>query len=246
MRLPPEGAGLLWEVPSCPVLVPEAARGLELTSGSGNWSWFCAERLSLGGLLCEAGCVGGAHRWNHSTRHVFQKVINEKYVNCDFDNLQQRTIWKTLNESEHQKSYYQKADLIHWKRIYTGEKPYKCIAYDKGFNAKSHLSCHQSVPMGEKCYQCKKCGKSFNWRSHLTQHQRIHTGEKPYKCKECGKAFNQKANLIQHQRIHTGEKPYECKECGKVFIQKANLIQHQRIHTGEKPYQMYNMQQTIL
>ena len=61
----------------------------------------------------------------HSIRHVFQKVINEKYGYCDLENLQQMTIWKTINESEPHKSYYQKADLIHWKRIYTGEKPYK-------------------------------------------------------------------------------------------------------------------------
>ncbi|MBZ3878232.1 Melatonin receptor type 1A [Sciurus carolinensis] len=60
--LPPEGAGLLGEVPGCPVLVPEAAYGLELTTGSGTWSWFCVESLSLGVLLREAGLVGRAHR----------------------------------------------------------------------------------------------------------------------------------------------------------------------------------------
>ena len=44
--------GLLGEVPGCPVLVPEATCGLELaTLVQGLEVWFCAERLSLGGLL---------------------------------------------------------------------------------------------------------------------------------------------------------------------------------------------------
>ncbi|MBZ3887686.1 Mitochondrial fission regulator 1 [Sciurus carolinensis] len=115
---------------------------------------------------------------DHSIRHIFQKVTNEKYGDCDIDNLQQRTLWKNLNESEHQKSYYQKSDLIHWQRIYTGEKFYKCIAYDKSFNANSDLIRHQRIHTGQEPYQCKECSKSFNRRPYLTQHQRIHTGEK--------------------------------------------------------------------
>ena len=72
-------------------------------------------------------------------RHMFKKVINGKYGNCDLDNLQERTIWKTLSDSEHHKSYYQKSDLIQWQRIYTGEKPYKYIAHDKSLNANHTL-----------------------------------------------------------------------------------------------------------
>ena len=101
-------------------------------------------------------------------RHIFQKVVNGKYVNCNLDNLQQRTIWKTLSESEHHQSYCQKSDLIQWQRIYTKEKPYKCVQQNNCFNAKSYLVCYQSVHMGEKPYQYKECGKGFNWRSDLT------------------------------------------------------------------------------
>ena len=50
-RLLMDGAGLLGEVPGCPVLVPLATCGLELATGFRTQSWFCAERLSLGGLL---------------------------------------------------------------------------------------------------------------------------------------------------------------------------------------------------
>ena len=112
-----------------------------------------------------SGCPRIFTRPQH--KKCISKLINKKYGNCDLDNLQQWTIWKTLNESEHHKSYYQKAGLIHYKRFDTGEKPYKGMAYDKAFNAKSHLIWHQSVHVGEKLYQCKECGRSFNWRSHL-------------------------------------------------------------------------------
>ena len=66
-----------------------------------------------------------------------------------------------LSESEYHESYYQKSGLIHQQRIYTGEKPYKSIAYDKSFNEKSHLTCHHRIYTGKKPYQCKECGKAF-------------------------------------------------------------------------------------
>ena len=53
--LPSQGAGLLGEVSGCPALVPEAACGPGHATGTGAWSWLCAERLSLGGLLQEPG-----------------------------------------------------------------------------------------------------------------------------------------------------------------------------------------------
>ncbi|KAM8956179.1 zinc finger protein 287 [Lycaon pictus] len=153
--------------------------------------------------------------------------------------------------------------IVH-RKIYPGEKPYKCNVCGKKFRKnpsfvkhqsthakeKSHeceecgkefrhissLIAHQRMHTGEKPYECHQCGKAFSQRAHLTIHQRIHTGEKPYKCDDCGKDFSQRAHLTIHQRTHTGEKPYKCLECGKTFSHSSSLINHQRVHTGEKPY----------
>ncbi|XP_044774243.1 zinc finger and SCAN domain-containing protein 29-like [Neomonachus schauinslandi] len=151
------------------------------------------------------------------------------------------------------------------QRIPTGEKPYKCPEYGKGFSDPSNLTSHQRVHAGEKPYKCGECWKSFSQSSSLTMHQRVHTGEKPHKCSECGKRFtnslcfsahrqtragekpyqcpecrkrfSKSSTLTSHQRIHTGEKPYACLECGKSFSDHSNLITHRRIHSGERPYE---------
>lgn len=125
--------------------------------------------------------------------------------------------------------------IVH-RKIYPGEKPYKCNVCGKKFRKYPSLIKHQSSHAKEKSYECEECGKEFRHVSSLIAHQRMHTGEKPYECHQCGKAFSQRAHLTIHQRIHTGEKPYRCDDCGKDFSQRAHLTIHQRTHTGEKPY----------
>lgn len=71
---------------------------------------------------------------DQSIKHIFQKMINGKYGNCDLDYLKQWKILKTATENEHQKSYYQKSALTHHHRIHTKEKSYKCKECDKVFN----------------------------------------------------------------------------------------------------------------
>uniref|UniRef100_A0A8C5RWS2 Uncharacterized protein n=1 Tax=Laticauda laticaudata TaxID=8630 RepID=A0A8C5RWS2_LATLA len=131
---------------------------------------------------------------------------------------------------------HKKGTGISKKKIYPGEKPYKCMDCGKSFCENGSLTIHKRIHTGEKPYKCLECGKSFRRSSQFTSHKWIHTGEKPYKCSVCGKGFCENASLLKHERIHTGEKPYKCRECGKTFIQSSHLTSHKRIHTGEKPY----------
>ncbi|XP_057570556.1 zinc finger protein 287 [Hippopotamus amphibius kiboko] len=134
------------------------------------------------------------------------------------------------------KKFRKYPSLIKHQSSHAKEKSYECEECGKEFRHVSSLIAHQRMHTGEKPYECHQCGKAFSQRAHLTIHQRIHTGEKPYKCDDCGKDFSQRAHLTIHQRTHTGEKPYRCLECGKTFSHSSSLINHQRVHTGEKPY----------
>ncbi|XP_045149231.1 zinc finger protein 287 [Echinops telfairi] len=134
------------------------------------------------------------------------------------------------------KKFRKYPSLIKHQSSHTKEKSYECEECGKAFRHISSLIAHQRMHTGEKPYECHQCGKAFSQRAHLTIHQRIHTGEKPYKCNDCGKDFSQRAHLTIHQRTHTGERPYRCLECGKTFSHSSSLINHQRVHTGEKPY----------
>ncbi|XP_036924701.1 zinc finger protein 287 [Sturnira hondurensis] len=134
------------------------------------------------------------------------------------------------------KKFRKYPSLMKHLSTHTKEKSYECEECGKEFRHLSSLIAHQRMHTGEKPYECHQCGKAFSQRAHLTIHQRIHTGEKPYKCDDCGKDFSQRAHLTIHQRTHTGEKPYKCLECGKTFSHSSSLINHQRVHTGEKPY----------
>ncbi|XP_077877687.1 zinc finger protein 732-like [Ictidomys tridecemlineatus] len=194
-------------------------------------------------------------------KHIFHKVISEKYRSCDFDYLQQKKIRKTTSESENQKSY-KKSGLVHHQRIYTGEKSYKykkcgkdfsktkvlfatdettlerCLTNGKNVFKEISIFIKQSrIHTEEKPYKCEEYGELLSQKLNIIYQTRIHTAEKLYKCRECGKAFSQKTDLMHHSRTHSGEKPYKCKDCGKAFIRKVGLTYHSRTHSGEKPYE---------
>ncbi|XP_042306506.1 zinc finger protein 883-like [Sceloporus undulatus] len=126
--------------------------------------------------------------------------------------------------------------LMSRERIYSGEKPFRCLGCGKSFSWRSHLLMHLSTHTGDKPFKCLVCEKSFSRKETLLRHHATHTGEKPFKCLECGKGFNRKINLTRHGALHTGEKPFKCLECGKNFRWIISLASHQTTHGGEKPY----------
>ncbi|VCX36790.1 unnamed protein product, partial [Gulo gulo] len=95
------------------------------------------------------------------------------------------------------------------------------------FNHVSYGIVHRKIYPGEKPYKCNVCGKKFRKNPSFVKHQSTHTKEKSHECEECGKEFRHISSLIAHQRMHTGEKPYECHQCGKAFSQRAHLTIHQ-------------------
>ncbi|GBN21149.1 Krueppel-related zinc finger protein 1 [Araneus ventricosus] len=121
--------------------------------------------------------------------------------------------------------------------VTSGQKPFTCKDYQKGYTHEKDLKCHMRVHADINPYECKFCGKPFPIKSALKTHVVSHTGEKPFTCDICGKGFTQNSNLKTHMRTHTGDKPHSCLACGQSFTQKVHLKTHLRIHTGEKPYE---------
>ncbi|XP_032064367.1 zinc finger protein 208-like [Thamnophis elegans] len=170
-----------------------------------------------------------------------QEKIRKKYIGNSVklikDKLHVDEHCLTQNKfKEYDNMFRSGSNLISYKRIHLGKKPYKCVECGKTFTHSNGLRNHKTTHTGEKPYKCMECGKTFTLSNRLTIHKKIHTGEKPFKCMECGKTFARRCNLISHKMIHTGEKPYKCMECGKTFAQRGNLISHKMIHSEDKPF----------
>ncbi|XP_078426025.1 uncharacterized protein LOC144697942, partial [Cetorhinus maximus] len=119
---------------------------------------------------------------------------------------------------------------------HSGERPFTCSEWGKGFTRSSHLLTHQRLHNGERPFTCSECGKGFSHSSGLWTRQQVHTGERQFTCSECGKGFSDSAHLRIHQRVHTGERPFTCTVCGQQFPQSSSLLTHHVTHTNERPF----------
>jgi len=69
---------------------------------------------------------------------------------------------------------------------------------------------YRKVRSGERPYKCNLCQKDFVRKAGVIVHLRVHTGERPFKCDLCPKAFKQQVDLNRHILTHTKERPHKC------------------------------------
>ncbi|XP_077111186.1 uncharacterized protein LOC143767049 [Ranitomeya variabilis] len=148
--------------------------------------------------------------------------------------------------SECEKCFARKADLVGYRRNYTGEKPFLCTECGKCYSHKPHFIKHLERHTGQEAYPCSECGKLFfSKKSILISHQRSHTGEKPFSCSECDRRFSQNSYLAAHQKFHAGDKPYYCLECRKHFKLKSDLVTHQQFTHGISCFDAQNLESVL-
>ena len=82
-------------------------------------------------------------------------------------------------------------------------KKFKCDTCNKMFSKKCNLIHHRRLHTGENMHECKDCTKKFSRLDHLKRHSVVHTGEKQFACVICEKRFTQKCDMKRHLLIHS-------------------------------------------
>ncbi|XP_071449473.1 zinc finger protein 91-like [Hetaerina americana] len=100
------------------------------------------------------------------------------------------------------KSYTPANIRVHYMRVHSGERPFKCTLCEKGFVSKGSLETHMNTHTREKNYKCDICEAVFTNMSSLDRHKKSHSGRKDYKCDICGKDYTQSHNLKNHKKKH--------------------------------------------
>lgn len=114
--------------------------------------------------------------------------------------------------------------------VHNGERKYKCLHCEKGFNSNPRLRDHINNVHGTKQeIPCDKCGKIFNSLRNLQTHMVYHQAPN-LKCNYCEKLFYIKKNLREHQEsVHLGI-TYTCELCNRSFQSTSGLRRHAKSH----------------
>ena len=158
---------------------------------------------------------------SHFTCHKAGEDSPQQYVQCDFDNCQQR--------------FPSKLQLHNHKYAHSNVVKFKCETCGVEFVKEAAFEIHKQKH--RKRIVCKICKKEFSSKKTLRDHKRIHTGEKPFKCQVCNQRFRCQSGLKYHEVTHTNEKKYRCELCGVSFLRSNYLKEHLRIHSKEKPFE---------
>ncbi|XP_046311886.1 zinc finger protein 519 isoform X1 [Marmota monax] len=188
--------------------------------------------------------------------HLFIKVINRIYGNCDLGFLQQKKVQDIAVESEGQKSYYDEQDQF----VVTApnenftvntpeehlvpQKSIQCITegqvsksdHFESFFTNYPLFCdEQRILSCSQTYTFNDCGKAPMYSILLNENSNIDYWKVCNTCNETSNTFSQ-VSTLSNQHTYVGENNYECSKTQENSSSGCNIREHQCAHCAQNLY----------